>query len=77
MKLTYDERGGAAYLRLRGDTDDVGTLSSKIVEPPSAEHMDDRMLLDFDEDGRLVGIEFLTPDDRLLPGVLASADRGR
>jgi uncharacterized protein YuzE len=75
MRLTYDEEVGAAYLRLRTDNDDVGTVSSKSITPPGAEHADDRIVLDFDQAGRLVGIEFLTPEDRLLPSILAAASR--
>jgi uncharacterized protein YuzE len=75
MRLTYDERVGAAYLRLREDADDVGTVSSKPFRPPGSEAADDVFVLDFDDAGRLVGIEFLTPEERLLPSVLASADR--
>jgi uncharacterized protein YuzE len=74
MRLTYDERVGAAYLRLRSDGDDVSHVSSRPITPPGANHSDDRIVLDFDDEGRLVGIEFLTPEKRLLPSVLASAD---
>ena len=75
MRLTYDQHVGAAYLRLRTDNDDVGTVASKSITPPGAEHADDRIVLDFDEDGRPVGIEFLTPEERLLPSILAAAER--
>lgn len=74
MRLRYDKRAGAAYLRLRGDDDDVGTVSPTMVIPPGAQHADDRILLDFDAAGRLVGVEFLTPQERLLPSVLAGAE---
>ena len=36
---------------------------------------DDSLVFDFDGAGRLVGIEFLTPEQRLLPSVLAAAER--
>jgi uncharacterized protein YuzE len=75
MRLTYDERVGAAYLRLREDGDDVGTVSSEPFRPPGSEAADDFFVLDFDDAGHLVGIEFLTPDERLLPSVLAAAQR--
>lgn len=77
MRLKYDQQVGAAYLRLHGDGEDVGTVSSKPVGLPGAEHGDDCIILDFDPDGRLVGIEFLTPELRLLPSVLADAERDR
>lgn len=75
MRLTYDQEVGAAYLRLRTDDDDVSTVSSKSITPPGAESVGDRIVLDFDHDGRLVGIEFLTPAERLLPSILAAAER--
>jgi uncharacterized protein YuzE len=75
MRLTYDERAGAAYLRLHEDGDHVETVSSQPFRPPGADAADDSLVFDFDEAGRLVGIEFLTPEQRLLPSVLAAAER--
>jgi uncharacterized protein YuzE len=74
MRLTYDKRAGVAHLRLRSNEDDVGTVSSQSVELPGADGADDCIVLDFDQAGRLVGVEFLTPAKRLLPGVLAAAE---
>ena len=74
MRLTYDRQVGAAYLRLREDGDDVGTVSSKTFRPPGSQAGDDYLVLDFDDAERLVGIEFLTPEERLLPSVLATAE---
>ena len=75
MRLTYAERSGVAYLDLRDDRGNVGTISSKPFRPPGSATADDCFVLDFDADGRLVGIEFLTPGERLLPSVLAAAER--
>jgi hypothetical protein len=75
MRLTYSERAGPAYLWLRGEADDVGTVSSKTFRPPGSQAADDYFVLDFDAAGHLVGIEFLTPDERLLPSVLSAAER--
>jgi uncharacterized protein YuzE len=75
MKLTYSPRGRVAYLSLRNDEDSPRVATNQIVKPPDAEHADDRIILDFDQDGRLVGIEFLTPDDRLLPSIVEDAQR--
>jgi uncharacterized protein YuzE len=75
MRLSYDEEVGAAYLRLRTNDDNVGTVSCKSIIPPGAENVGDRIVLDFDHDGRLVGIEFLTPQERLLRSILAAAQR--
>jgi len=77
MRLSYDKDVGAAYLRLGADTDDVGTVSSKTFTPPGAQTTDGHLVLDFDDAGRLVGIEFLTPEQRLLPRVLAAAESPR
>ena len=74
MKLTYDKRAGAAYLRLREEDDDVGTVTSQPVRPRDSTAGDDFLVLDFDSDGHLVGIEFLVPEERLLPSVLATAE---
>ena len=74
MRLTYDKEVGAAYLRIRDDGDDVGTVTSMPVTPPDVDGLDDHIVLDFDKAGRLVGIEFLTPERRLLPSALAAAD---
>jgi hypothetical protein len=41
MQLTYDERVGAAYLRLREQDDDVGPVTSKTLRPPDAQASDD------------------------------------
>jgi uncharacterized protein YuzE len=72
MRLTYDEDAGASYLHLRHDGEDVGTVSSMPITPPGGARADDRIVLDFDDDGRFVGIEFMTPQERLLPSVLDS-----
>jgi uncharacterized protein YuzE len=74
MRLTYDKEVGAAYLRLRDDADDVGTVTPETFRPTGSRAGDDYFVFDFDRDGRLVGIEFLTPEDRLLPSVLARAE---
>jgi hypothetical protein len=50
------------------------TRSGLIPIKPSAAAMGShRLVLDVDEAGRLIGIEFLVPDARLLPGVLSQA----
>ncbi len=73
-RLTYDQKVGAAYLRLHDDGEDVGTVSSMPITPPGGARADDRIVLDLDDDGRLVGIECLTPEQRLFPIVLDSAE---
>jgi Protein of unknown function (DUF2283) len=47
-----------------------GLIPIKPSAPAMGSH---RLVLDFDEAGRLIGIEFLVPDARLLPSVLSQA----
>jgi uncharacterized protein YuzE len=49
-------------------------VSSSTFAPPDATDADDYFVLDFDSDGRLVGIEVLVPGRRLLPSVIAQAE---
>lgn len=73
MELRLDKRAGAAYLVLRHPTDDVMVDTTVAISPPGAEHLDEQLRLDFDAVGRLVGIEFLVPDEQLLPSILEQA----
>jgi len=66
-------RAGAAYLSLHGEHERVEVTETLRVAPPGATHADERLLLDFDAGGRLVGIEFLVAEEQLLPSVLADA----
>jgi uncharacterized protein YuzE len=74
MKLTYDKRAGAAYLDLHGPDQAPGRGSTEQFLPPGSTAGDDYFVLDFDAEGRLVGIEILVPSERLLPSVLADAE---
>ena len=74
MNGTYDEESDAAYLRI---VDEVGAGASKrqsvvsgngLQEPTSA-------VFDFDEDGRLLGIEILGARQLLRPETLAALRR--
>jgi uncharacterized protein YuzE len=75
MQLKFDERAHAAYLALRAEGERVNVAESRSVAPPGSANADERIVLDFDADGRLVGIEFLVPDLQLLPSVLSEAER--
>jgi len=75
MRLSYDDEVDAAYLRLREETDDIGLVTSEVFRPPNSEDQIDEFVLDFDREGRLVGIEILRAKRRLLPSVLARAHR--
>lgn len=54
MKVTYDAQVDAAYIYL-----------TKKVSEPETRQVDDDIALDFDEQGRLVGIEVLAASKRL------------
>ena len=54
MKITYDAQADAAYIYL---TDKVKSLDTR--------HVDEDIALDFDGDGRLVGVEVLDAYERL------------
>lgn len=77
MRLRLDERVHAAYLALRDDDERVAVAETRTITPPGATKADERITLDFDAQGRLVGIEFPVPDAQLLPSVLAGAERRR
>ena len=75
MRLCYDERVRAAYLYVGDEAERTGGLTTLKVVPPNPSAGDDYLALDFDDAGRLVGVEILVPDERLLPSVLADAER--
>jgi uncharacterized protein YuzE len=66
--LEWDPEVGAGYLAF-GPIKDGEAVSQRIVENP-VPGIDD-IVLDFDEQGRLLGIEFL--DERALPPALAAS----
>src|SRR4051794_29723545 len=70
MRLRYDDPIGAAYLTLGDPAERKMPLSQQTVGPPNPSGGDDYLVLDFDAAGRLVGIEVLVPDDRLLPSAI-------
>jgi uncharacterized protein YuzE len=67
LRLEWDPEAGAGYLALTA-MGDGEAVSQRIVENP-VQGLDD-IVLDFDERGRLLGIEFL--DERALPPGLAA-----
>jgi uncharacterized protein YuzE len=58
MKLTIDREADALYLRL----DDTAILESEEVKPG--------IILDFDKDGRVIGVEILELSSRTQPDKL-------
>lgn len=76
MKLAYDDKVGAAYIRLQTDEENLQSAAQKVVRLSDSAEADDVVVLDLDDAGRVIGIEFVTADDRLLPSILHLADRG-
>lgn len=70
MKVEYDRRADAAYIIL-GEQVGRGEVSRTVACDPSREVIN----LDFDREGRLVGIEVLDASKCLSPEVLRSATR--
>jgi uncharacterized protein YuzE len=59
MKMTYDQQGDVAYIKLT----DGPVAESEEVAPG--------VVLDFDAEGRVLAVEFLPASKVLAPGVLA------
>jgi uncharacterized protein YuzE len=64
MKVTYDPSVDAVYIYL-----------TKTIREPKTRQIDDDIILDFDEQGRLVGIEVLDASKRLDLEVVLSASK--
>lgn len=73
--LTYDDKVDAAYLRLYEQGEDPGEVRSMPVSAPGQSQPGAGLVLDFDAEGRLIGVEFLSATSQLRPSVLASAER--
>jgi uncharacterized protein YuzE len=73
MKLRIDAAHDIGYLSLvDGDETAVKVAQTMTVEmPPNSRTTE--IVLDFDADGHLVGIEFLRPSLQLHPSVVARA----
>lgn len=74
MKSTYDESADAFYLRLdpqKPTEGEVKHMISALVAPVSGAEIN----LDFDAEGRLIGIECLSASTAIPRDVLGSAER--
>jgi uncharacterized protein YuzE len=60
MRITYDPEADALYIRLRE------------VEPKDSVDVEEGVTADLDENGHVIGIEFLDARERLGEGALAS-----
>jgi len=70
MKLEYDPQIDAAYISL---ADEIGSGAAATTVPVDPEEIDGEINLDFDRDGRLIGIEIQSASRFLPPSLLASA----
>jgi uncharacterized protein YuzE len=69
MRVTYDPEVDAAYIYLR-EIEVGGSVYTYLAEP---EIKTDMINLDFDREGRLIGIEVLSASRHLPPELIAQA----
>ncbi|MFE6049220.1 DUF2283 domain-containing protein [Kitasatospora sp. NPDC056446] len=72
LRVTYDKTADAAYVYL---TDPQVRTRSSYMHPCDPEDVGGMINLDFDERGRLIGIEVLGAASKLPEYLLASSDR--
>ena len=72
VRVTYDKTANAAYVYF---TDPQVHVNSAHMYPCDPADVDCMINLDFDEEGRLIGIEVLAASSRLPKYLLQSAER--
>jgi uncharacterized protein YuzE len=72
VRITYDPNVNAAYIYLSRDRYAGGVAKTYPCDPMQVGGM---INLDFDDDGRLVGVEVMDADKMLPPEILAEADQ--
>ncbi|MEV0749732.1 DUF2283 domain-containing protein [Streptomyces sp. NPDC050273] len=72
VRVTYDETVNAAYIHL---TQPQAHVTSARMYPCDPVDVDCMINLDFDEHGRLIGIEVLAASSKLPEHLLQSAER--
>ncbi|MEV5786372.1 DUF2283 domain-containing protein [Streptomyces sp. NPDC048448] len=72
VRVTYDKTVNAAYVYF---TDPQAHVHSAHLYPCDPVDVDGMINLDFDEQGRLIGIEVLAADSKLPTYLLESAER--
>ncbi len=71
MKITYDKQADAAYIMIADHiTDGESAIQLHSIETPGGKG---EVILDFDSDGKLLGVEVLGAEQVLPPEVLAHA----
>ncbi|MEV5488099.1 DUF2283 domain-containing protein [Streptomyces bobili] len=72
VRITYDKTADAAYVHFTDPRDEVHSARMYPCDPVDVDGM---INLDFDERGRLIGIEVLAARSKLPEYVLESAER--
>ncbi|WP_378078398.1 DUF2283 domain-containing protein [Actinoplanes sichuanensis] len=70
--MSYDSEANAAYLTIEQKILDGSAIENVVVERPGQGDI----VLDFDADGRLLGVEVIGARELLSADVLATADEG-
>lgn len=71
MRVTFDAEDNVGYIHLVDDISPGRSTQQVVVEDAHGS----AVVLDFDTDGRLVGIELLSARRQLHPDLLGTADR--
>jgi uncharacterized protein YuzE len=71
MRMTYDGHADAAYFAIEDDIADGSAVENVVIERPGRGDI----VLDFDADGRLLGVEVIGASGLLRPAAIAAADR--
>lgn len=71
MRIRYDSSVDAAYIEIAGEIGIRGVASTYACDPREVQGM---INLDFDAEGRLVGIEVMAASKRLPPEALLPAE---
>lgn len=71
MRVTYDSEANAAYLEVMTEVADGSAVENLVIERPGKGDI----VLDFDADGRLLGVEVIGAAELLDRKVLDTAER--
>lgn len=70
MNFTYDKSSNAAYLQLIEVEDDAGIVAETVP-------LTEDIIVDYDSDGRIFGIEFLNASTHLPDAILSGSSERR
>ncbi|MHB0867332.1 MAG: DUF2283 domain-containing protein [Thermoleophilia bacterium] len=70
MNFTYDKSSNAAYLQLIEVEDDAGIVAETLP-------LTENIIVDYDSDGRIFGIEFLNASTHLPDAILSESSEKR